>query len=88
MAKKDFSTSNTTLGYFMSEETKEKVDGKPKAKEKKTQPRKKTEEIRSRRVQVVVKPSLYERLSQKAWKEHITVNEAINRAIEKYLERS
>jgi len=88
MAKKDFSTSNATLDYFISEEAKEKVDGKPKAKEKKKEPRKKAEEIRSRRVQLVVKPSLYDKLSQKAWREHITVNEAINRAIEKYLERS
>lgn len=44
-------------------------------------------ENRSRRVQCVFTPSLYEKLSDTAWKERISVNEAIVQAITEYIER-
>lgn len=44
-------------------------------------------ENRSRRVQCVFTPSLYEKLSDTAWKERISVNEAIVQAVTEYIER-
>lgn len=44
-------------------------------------------ENRSRRVQCVFTPSLYEELSNKAWENRISVNEAIVQAVTEYIER-
>lgn len=44
-----------------------------------------TKEARSRHVQILVTPSLYDSVKEKALKDNISVNEFINRAIEKAL---
>jgi len=40
-------------------------------------------EIKSKRVQLVLQPSVYERAKEKAWREHLSVNEYIHQLIEK-----
>ena len=40
-------------------------------------------ETKSKRVQLVLQPSLYERAKEKAWREHLSVNEYIHQLIEK-----
>lgn len=44
-------------------------------------------EKRTRRVQMLIQPSLYDLLKAKAEAEGISTNEAINKAIEEYIER-
>lgn len=63
---------------------------KTKAESKAKKPTAKGEadtENRSRRVQAVFTPSLYEELSNKAWEQRISVNEAIVQAVTEYIER-
>ena len=40
-------------------------------------------ETKTKRVQLVLQPSLYERAKEKAWREHLSMNEYIHRLIEK-----
>lgn len=40
-------------------------------------------ETKTKRVQLVLQPSLYERAKEKAWREHLSVNEYIHQLIEK-----
>lgn len=88
MGKKDFSKVNTAVDYFISPEAKEKVDGKPKTKKTKAQKPAKSEEVRSKRVQVVVTPTTYNGIYKLAKRDYLSVNEIINRALKEYIERS
>lgn len=88
MGKKDFSKANATLDYFISQDSKQKVDGTPEEPAKKTKKPKKSEEVRSRRVQVVVTPTTYNGIYKIAKKEYLSVNEVINKALAEYIERS
>ena len=93
MAKKDFK-SNTALN-FISSESIERVEGKreplPKM-ERKTppagyKPNPEYIETKSKRVQILIQPSLHEAIKAKAKEEGISTNEAINQAIKEYVER-
>lgn len=42
-------------------------------------------ETRTRRIQAIVTPSLYDQMQQACWTEHISVNEFINLAIQERL---
>lgn len=73
-----------------------KKEEKPKAesKTKKAAPKTKKKyttaengENRTRRVQAVLPPKLYEQLNDEAWKSRQSVNETIIQAITEYLER-
>lgn len=92
MPKKDFSGTNATVDFFISQEAKEKVDGKDAPKQKR--PRnggdkaRKGAEIRSRRVQVVVTPTIYASILKIAKKKYLSVNEVINQALEEHIKRS
>ena len=90
MAKKDFNNiPNATLDYFISDESKGKVDGKPKqkAQPKGYKPNPDFIETKSKRVQVLVQPSVYDKVKAKAEAKGISTNEAINEALKKYTER-
>lgn len=51
-------------------------------------PKKKEPETRTRRVQLVLPPSLYQQLNDAAWNSRQSVNETIIQAITEYLKRS
>lgn len=95
MAKKDF-TNNPAMS-FISQETIDKVDGKQKRKKTTTPKGKKAPEgykpnpeyieTKSKRVQLLVQPSVYEEVKAKAKAEGISTNEAINEALRQYTER-
>lgn len=101
MAKKSFKGTSPAMS-FISPETIEKVDGKKtpaRPAQKKTAPAKgkKTApagykpnpeyvETKSKRVQLLVQPSLYEAVKAKAKAEGISTNEAIGEALRKYTE--
>lgn len=98
MAKKSFKGTSPAMS-FISPETIEKVDGKKAPAQKKTAPAKgkKTApagykpnpeyvETKSKRVQLLVQPSLYEAIKAKAKAEGISTNEAIGEALRKYTE--
>lgn len=99
MAKKDF-TGNPAMS-FISPESIEKVDGKKtgaKKTRKATAPKGKKApegykpnpeyiETKSKRVQLLVQPSVYEEVKAKAKAEGISTNEAINEALRQYTER-
>lgn len=77
-------------------DTKEPKAETPKKSTKKAEPKQKpkkneeaTAEIRNRRVQAVLTPSLYEELNKTSHKlRHRSVNETIIQAIAEYIERS
>ena len=94
MAKKDFKGSPAMS--FISQESIEKVDGKKKAPATPTSKKKPPEgyklnpeyiETKSKRVQILVQPSVYEAVKKKAGAGGISVNEAINTALKEYVER-
>lgn len=94
MAKKKDFTANPAMN-FISPESIEKVEGKKKATSSKG--KKKTPagyklnpeyiETKSKRVQLLVQPSVYEAVKAKAKAEGISTNEAINEALREYTER-
>ena len=87
------SFKDTPALNFISQETIDKVDGKPaipKATPKapagyKVNPE--FIELKSRRVQILVQPSVHDAVKAKALAEGISVNEAINTALREYVER-
>lgn len=90
MTKKDFSNVKNNAEAFFSEATiEEKEEPKKPARRqnKKDAKAPKKQEKRDKRVQLVITPSLYKDLHQKAHEEDISNNEAIIRAIEQYLEK-
>lgn len=87
---KDFTAPNNPALAFISTDEEEK----PKAKTSRSKAKGKTqrrvtdaEELRTRRVQAVLTPTLYEQLSDTAWKNRQSVNETIVQAIEEYIRR-
>ena len=91
MPKKSFTTNPAMT--FISQESIAKVDGltAPDQREKKTpagyKPNPEYIETKSRRVQVLIQPSVHEAIKAKAQKAGISVNEAINTALKEYVER-
>lgn len=90
MAKKDFKTN--PVMNFISQESIDKVEGKTKSKTGKKKvpegykPNPEFIEVKSRRVQILLQPSIHEAIKAKAKAEGISTNEAINEAIKKYVE--
>ena len=90
MAKKDFKTN--PVMNFISQESIDKVEGKPEKKPGKKKapegykPNPEYIEVKSRRVQILLQPSIHEAIKAKAKAESISTNEAINEAIKKYVE--
>lgn len=60
----------------------------PKKKATRSKAPKKEAENRTRRVQLVLPPSLYQQLNDAAWNSRQSVNETIIQAITEYLKRS
>ena len=99
MARKDFK-SNPAM-TFISQESIDKVDGKKKEESKKKtrtstkarktpakyKPNPEYIETKSKRVQVLLQPSVHEAVKAKAKAEGISTNEAINIALKEYTER-
>lgn len=98
-AMKDF-TNNPAMN-FISQESIDKVEHKPAGKAKaptttgsgkgkvpegyKANPE--YIETKSRRVQLLIQPSVYDALKARAQAEGVSVNEVINTALKKYTER-
>lgn len=74
------------LGWRSQEEPKKPAPKKKAAGSRAKPPKEK--ENRTRRVQLVLTPSLYDQLKETAWKNRQSVNEAIIQAITDYLKRS
>lgn len=87
MTKKDFSGVSDNALAFLSDETIEEAEKgrKPARKPKRTYRQEK--EAKTRRVQLLIQPSIYEAIQRKADKEDLSVNEAIIQAIIKYTNR-
>lgn len=94
--KKSFIDENNPALSFISKESIEAVDSADHAESTPaeedasspapvTRRKRKRPEAKSRRVQVLMKPSRHEALKAIAAREGISVNEAINEAIEDYL---
>lgn len=91
MAKKDFK-SNPTLAFISAGEAdaKEGKASTPTGEEKLPAEYKRassTAEAKSKRVQLLVQPSLYEAVKAKATAEGISFNEAVNVALKKYIKK-
>lgn len=90
---KSFTKENNPAMSFISQESIDKVDGKekkgkasPKAPEGyKLNPE--YIETKSKRVQILIQPSIHEAVKAKAKAEGISTNEAINIALREYTER-
>lgn len=79
----------SVLGYGTAkpEEPEKKPAPKKKAAGSRA-PKPKETENRTRRVQLVLPPTLYDQLKETAWKNRQSVNEAIIQAVTEYLKRS
>lgn len=94
MAKKSFKDSPAMS--FISQDTIDRVEGKkPSTKASKKDSAKTPAgykanpeyiELKSRRVQILVQPSVHDAVKEKAQAEGISVNEAINQALKEYVE--
>jgi len=93
--KKSFKDSINPTMSFISADTVKAVDGEQDTPVKSTAPLKAPAgyklnpafiEIKSRRVQALVQPSVYEAVKARAQAEGISVNEAINNALRAYIE--
>ena len=86
--KKDFTTSGNSALSFISQESIDRVDkaeqAPPEANTTSRRQAKKHEETKTRRVQILIQPSVYEAVRDKADKEGISTNEAIIQAIRAY----
>lgn len=97
MGKKDFTTGTNPAMSFISQESIDKVDKPTKGKKPATPKGKKKPEgykpnpeyieTKSRRVQLLVQPSVYVAVKAKAKAEGVSTNEAINTALREYTER-
>ncbi len=97
MAKsKSFKSGDNPAMNFISKETIEAVDGKtaeattPTGRAKAPEgykPNPEYIETKSKRVQLLVQPSVYEAVKAKAKKLGVSTNEAINEALLEYVER-
>ena len=93
--KKGFTSANPALD-FISRESIEKVDGPTEPKEEPVKratapegykPGPEYVETKSRRVQILIQPSVHEAVKAKARAEGISTNEAINQALREYTEK-
>lgn len=95
MAKKSFKTTDNSVMQFISQESVDKVERKPAEIPTPTvmkapagyRPNPAFIEMKSRRVQALIQPSVYEAVKAKASRAGISVNEAINAALREYIER-
>lgn len=98
MAKsKSFKSDTNPAMSFISQESIDKVDGKQEGATTPTggkreapegyKPNPEYIETKSKRVQLLVQPSVYEAVKAKAKANGISTNEAINEALRKYTER-
>jgi hypothetical protein len=98
MAKsKSFKSDTNPAMSFISQESIDKVDGKQEGATTPTGGKKKAPEgykpnpeyieTKSKRVQLLVQPSVYEAVKAKAKANGISTNEAINEALREYTER-
>ncbi len=79
--KKDFTASGNSALSFISQESIDRAEAKTKPREaKKPSPK----EIKSRRVQILIQPSVYDAIKAKAEEEGISTNEAIIQAMKEY----
>ena len=90
MSKRIISPAEELLTSLNAPQEEEPVTPKKAPKKKSTgsgakKPAKK--ENRTRRVQLVLTPTLYEQLNDRAWSDRQSVNETIIQAIEEYLKR-
>ena len=94
MAKRKDFTANPAMN-FISPESIEAVDGKKQKKPAKKRskapegykPNPEYIETKSKRVQILVQPSVHEAVKAKAKAEGISTNEAINEALREYVEK-
>lgn len=80
----------SVLGYGAASKEEPKAKPAPKKKAaapKATQPKAETE-TRTRRVQLVLPPTLYDQLKETAWKNRQSVNEEIIQAVTEHIKRS
>lgn len=96
---KDFTTGNNPAMSFIGKESKGKTEVKkpaPKTEKRTTGKAKAPEgykpnpeyiETKSKRVQLLVQPSVYEEVKAKAKAKGVSINEAINEALREYTER-
>lgn len=83
--KKDFTASGNSALNFISQESIDRAEGKPEAKRKPREAKKPApKEIKSRRVQILIQPSVYDAIKAKAEEEGISTNEAIIQAMKEY----
>lgn len=94
---KSFKSDTNPAMSFISQESIEAVDGKPAGTTTPTGNKKKAPagykpnpeyiETKSKRVQLLVQPSVYKAVQDKAKKLGVSTNEAINEALREYTER-
>lgn len=92
MAKDFTAPNNPAMAFISTADAEEKpktktAGGKSKTNKGKTHRRGSDAENRTRRVQAVLTPTLYDQLSDTAWKNRQSVNETIVKAIEEYIRR-
>lgn len=76
------------LGFKRQAQEPEKKPAPKKKAAGSRAPKPKATENRTRRVQLVLPPTLYDQLKETAWKNRQSVNEAIIQAVTEYLKRS
>lgn len=86
---KDFKSENPAMAFISKksqdmEEKHLKVDEEKPPKGYKMDP--KYVETKSKRVGILIQPSVFERLKEFAYEKRISVNEAINEAVRQYIE--
>lgn len=95
-SSKSFKSDTNPAMSFISQESIDKVDGKQEGATTPTGSKKAPEgykpnpefiETKSKRVQLLVQPSVYEAVKAKAKAKGISTNEAINEALREYTER-
>lgn len=93
MAKRDFKQNNPALAFISSKSEAVQAEGK---EEKLEAPAKAPEgyklnplyvETKSKRVNLLMQPSIVERMKKTAQAKGLSLNEAINEAVKEYLER-
>lgn len=96
MAKKTFINKDNPAMSFISQSSIEAVDGKPARASKPTgakkapagyKPNPEFIETKSKRVQILIQPSVYDAVKARAKAEGISVNEAISTALKEYVDR-
>ena len=92
---KDFKTPNNPAMAFISadeeeitqEKTADTAAKKSKTSKGKSKKASAAQETRTRRVQLVLPPTLYEQLNDTAWNQRQSVNETVIKAVQEYIRR-